>query len=194
MPAGKGLTRTKILEASKALIDADGPAAFTMRALSKRLGVAPMALYNHFHDRDAILDAVADSVFARLREQAETTAPGRATWKRQLKRLMLSTQQMADRHPHIFRIACTRPNKPPAVDALSLDAIRILEAAGLTARQAATAFHTFLILLQGYPFWQEDMQQHNAPMAVPGWTTGRQFEAILDWLLASIEATAKKRG
>jgi AcrR family transcriptional regulator len=189
----KGLTKAKILEAAATLVDGGGPAALTMRALSARLAVAPMALYNHFRDRDAILDALADSVFARLREQArEASARSKTNWKRQLKRLILSTQQLADQHPHLFRVAFTRPDKPPSAFALTVDAIDTLRRAGLSARQAGTAYHAFVILLQGYPFWQEGTERHGASMAVPGWTTQRQFEAIVDWLLACVAATAAK--
>ncbi len=192
----KGLTKAKILEASQTLVDAGGPAALTMRALSASLGVAPMALYNHFQDRDAILDALADSVFARLHEQAmeaSARAKGGTNWKRQLKMLLTSAQTLADEHPHIFRVAFSRPNKPPSAVALIVDATRLLQQAGLTERQAGTAYHAFVILLQGYPFWQDGMEQHCTPMAVPGWTTQRQFEAIIDWLLTCVATTSKTK-
>ena len=198
----KGLTKAKILEESQALIDGGGAPALTMRSLGARLGVAPMAFYNHFHDRDAILDALADSVFARLREQAaEAGRRSRSgtNWKRRLKTLLLSAQQFAAQHPHVFRVAFTRPNKPSSAFALTDDSIRILEQAGLNQAQALTVFHTFVILLQGYPFWQEGMSLHGGnappefclPQAPKGWTAERQFAAIIDWLLHSVETMAQ---
>ena len=48
-----------MLEEAFELVDAEGIDALTMRALGARLGVAPMAIYNHFQDRDAIIDALA---------------------------------------------------------------------------------------------------------------------------------------
>jgi AcrR family transcriptional regulator len=39
-------------------------AALTLRGLAKRLGVGPMSLYTHFSSRDALINGVADHVFA----------------------------------------------------------------------------------------------------------------------------------
>ena len=56
------LSRERIVTAALALIDADGLGAFSTRRLAAALGVQGPSLYHHFANRDAILDAVADSV------------------------------------------------------------------------------------------------------------------------------------
>lgn len=49
------------------IADADGLPALSMRRLAKELGVTPMALYWHFADRDALLDAMAEQVTSDAR-------------------------------------------------------------------------------------------------------------------------------
>lgn len=206
----KGLTKAKILNEASTLLDQGGPSALTMRALAMRLGVAPMAVYNHFEDRDAILDAIAERVFEQLLQSATAAtraARGGAHWQRKLKKMVISAQQLAAQHPHIFRLSMSRPNKPASAFALAADAIRLLEQAGLSNAQALTAYHSFVILLQGYPFWREGLEQHGAGQApgaagdpclpntlLPvGWTQDRLFEAIVDWQLSCVADVARTR-
>jgi len=200
----KGLTKAKILEEARVLVDTGDARALTMRALAARLSVAPMALYNHFHDRDAILDAMADSVFQSLRAQtaeASTAARRRSPWQKRLKIVVMSTQQLATRHPEIFRIAMTRPNKPASAFMLAAEITGMLEEVGLSHGQALTVYHAFVILLQGYPFWREGLEQHErsggteqvcAPYGLlpAKWTAERQFEAVVDWLLGCVAEMA----
>ena len=212
MVVRKGLTQAKIVEEARALVDTGGLAALTMRALAQRLGVAAMAVYNHFHDRDAILDAIADDVFERLRQEATKagkTGQASSHWRTGVKSVLMSAQQLAAQHPDIFRLALTRPNKPASAFTLTTETLEILEGAGLTKVQALTAYHSFVILLQGYPFWREGFERHGTQIAEaidrpaelcasgallpPGWTVERQFEAIVDWLLDCVTEMGRQR-
>jgi len=204
----KGLTKAKILDEARVLVDTGDIQALTMRALAARLGVAPMALYNHFHDRDAILDALADSVFESLRERAaaaKTAARRGSPWQKRLKAVVMSTQQLATQHPRIFRIALTRPYKPASAFTLAAEIITMLEEAGLSRNQAFTVYHAFVILVQGYPFWREGLEQHEmsgeaAEVCAPygllpaKCTAERQFEAVVDWLLGCVAEMTAGRG
>src|SRR5215218_593710 len=60
------LTPQGILDAAEAIAAADGFGALSMRAVAARLGAAPMALYNHFATRDALVDALLDRVLHRF--------------------------------------------------------------------------------------------------------------------------------
>jgi AcrR family transcriptional regulator len=195
----KGLTPEKILDESSAMLDAGGPAALTMRGLARRLNVAAMAIYNHFQDRDAILDALADRVFADLSRQnavKRRTSRKQPWWKEHLRSILLGAQEVASRHPHIYRLAMTRPNKPAAALQLSVEALTTLRSAGLTETQATTVYHTFVILLHGFPFWREGFEREMGE-CVPGVPTAKgrkpevlsqkQFMASVEWLLNSIE-------
>jgi len=56
-------TRTRIVEAADALLDAGGRDAVTTRAVSAAAGVQPPTIYRLFGDMDGLLDAVAAAGF-----------------------------------------------------------------------------------------------------------------------------------
>jgi AcrR family transcriptional regulator len=189
----KGLTPAKVLDESFAIVDADGPAALTMRGLARRLDVAPMAIYNHYQDRESILDALAERVFAELaREHQTPPAQSRQKWKRRLRAMVFSAHRLAGLHPHIYRLAMTRPNKPASAFVLMAEAMKALREAGLNENQATTVYHTFIILLHGFPFWREGFERYCAELT-PGGTSSpealaeKQFAASVDWLLSGVE-------
>jgi AcrR family transcriptional regulator len=185
----KGLTPERILAESFAMVDAGGPAALTMRALAKRLDVAAMAIYNHYRDRDAILDALAEQMFAQLPRAA---AGGRKGWKTRLRSILQAAQEFASRHPHVYRLAMTRPNKPSSAFQLTEEAISVLREAGLSEKQSLTVYHTFVILLHGFPFWREGYEQHaDCTPLDSALTAEQQFAASVEWLLQAVAVVAK---
>jgi AcrR family transcriptional regulator len=50
------------------LIESDGPDAFSLREVARRVGVSPNAAYRHFSDRDALIRAISERGFATLLE------------------------------------------------------------------------------------------------------------------------------
>jgi AcrR family transcriptional regulator len=62
----KDTLRSRILEAAKEIISEEGHDALTIRKIGTRIEYSPMALYNHFKDKRAILLALAHDVFLRL--------------------------------------------------------------------------------------------------------------------------------
>ena len=67
--------------AAVALADRRGLGALTMRALARELGTAPKTLYHHVEDKDDILDAIVDSVFAEI-----DLPPAGGDWRVALRR------------------------------------------------------------------------------------------------------------
>lgn len=58
----------QVLRAAAAILDADGPDGFTVRAIARRANVAPMAIYNHFEGVNGLLEALWVEGFERLRD------------------------------------------------------------------------------------------------------------------------------
>jgi AcrR family transcriptional regulator len=56
----------ELVAAAGEILDAEGLAAVTMRAVGERAGVSAMAIYRHFADRDELIQAVVDQAFADL--------------------------------------------------------------------------------------------------------------------------------
>jgi AcrR family transcriptional regulator len=68
-PYHHGNLRRALLDEALATIRADGVEGLTLREIGARVGVSRTALYRHFADKRALLDAVATEGFRTLRQQ-----------------------------------------------------------------------------------------------------------------------------
>jgi len=62
------MTRDRILSAAKFVLDREGIPGLTIRKVATRAGVSPMALYRHFADKDALLNALVEDGLAAWEE------------------------------------------------------------------------------------------------------------------------------
>jgi AcrR family transcriptional regulator len=62
-------TALRIAEVAREILERDGASAVSMRRVADAVGITPMAIYRHYPNRDAMLDAVADVVSAELAER-----------------------------------------------------------------------------------------------------------------------------
>lgn len=65
-PKKAGLSRDAILQQALLLADMGGIEALSMRKLADALGVKAMSLYNHFANKDAILDGLVEAVIDEI--------------------------------------------------------------------------------------------------------------------------------
>ena len=59
-------TREKIDAAARRLLDEEGASAVTMRRVAEPIGITPMAIYRHYPNRAALLNALVDAGFSEL--------------------------------------------------------------------------------------------------------------------------------
>jgi AcrR family transcriptional regulator len=64
-------TRQRIARAARALLDAEGAGAVTMRRVAAAADITAMAVYRHYADRDALLNALANEGFEKLTEMLD---------------------------------------------------------------------------------------------------------------------------
>lgn len=69
-----GDLRRTLVEAAEGLLEERGAGGLSLREVAKRAGVSHAAPYRHFHDKAALLDAIAQAGFERLSERV------RAAW------------------------------------------------------------------------------------------------------------------
>src|SRR3954451_12622135 len=62
--AGRHKTRANIVERAAQLLREQGASAVTTRAVAQAAGMQAPTIYRFFEDKDALLDAVAEHVFA----------------------------------------------------------------------------------------------------------------------------------
>jgi AcrR family transcriptional regulator len=71
-----GDLRRALLDAGLALIKEHGPLGVTLREAARRAGVTHAAPYRHFTDKEALLAALAEEGFTRLRAELEEAITG----------------------------------------------------------------------------------------------------------------------
>ena len=58
------MSRDRIFAAAKAVLDREGLPGLTVRKVADHAGLSPMAMYRHFADKDALLNALMDDGLA----------------------------------------------------------------------------------------------------------------------------------
>ena len=103
--------------------DARGIEQVSMRKLAADLAVTPMALYWHFANRDALLDAMAEHVVGQLVWKDDPGAP----WQERLRAVLTAILGVFQEHPWLGPLARHRivpaPNFLHALEVL-LDTVR----------------------------------------------------------------------
>lgn len=113
MAVREPLNREKILDAALAIADEEGLSGLSMRRLAKALGVEAMALYNHVANKTAILDGLADRVFAEV-ELPDPALP----WPERVRALATGTHAALGRHPVVPMALVTDQSNPTTLAAL----------------------------------------------------------------------------
>lgn len=180
------LRQANVVDGALRFLDAEGLDGLTMRKLGAALNVQGGALYRHFPNKEALLDAVAD----KLMEGVGAPLPD-LSWRDQIYVLgdRLRAALLAHRDGARL-VADTHATGPNAVTASDL-AVNVLCAAGLAPAQAgALAFALFYYVL-GHTL-EEQAQVH--PSAGEYWRSRRdqlgievspQYAAAIDSLAAT---------
>lgn len=64
-------TGARIFSAARALFDQDGADGVSMRRIADKVGITPMAIYRHYPDKDALLNALMLDGFASWEARVE---------------------------------------------------------------------------------------------------------------------------
>jgi AcrR family transcriptional regulator len=91
----------EIVGAARAILDAEGLDALTMRRIAERLGIRAPSLYKHFPDKQTLTAAIISDAFE---EQAESFERAVAGSDDPLAALAASYRAFALAHPHLYRL------------------------------------------------------------------------------------------
>ncbi|HEX3734637.1 MAG TPA: TetR-like C-terminal domain-containing protein [Solirubrobacterales bacterium] len=109
-----GDLRAACLGAALELLEEEGEAALSLRAVARRAGVSPAAPYRHYEDREAVVSAVAAVGYRELAERLAAAHPAPST-PEQLAGVAVAYVQFALERPAMFRIMfgepCDRDNE-----------------------------------------------------------------------------------
>jgi AcrR family transcriptional regulator len=109
-------TSERIARAARRLLDKEGVEAVTMRRVAAAVDITAMAVYRHYADRKALLNALADEGFRELAERlaAERVAgnvrPSR-TLEARLTRVLDVNLSFALENPQLFELMFLTPRE-----------------------------------------------------------------------------------
>jgi AcrR family transcriptional regulator len=110
------LDRGTVVAEAIALADEGGLAAVSMRALSARLGVVPMALYKHVADREDLVGGMIDAIVQSY------PAPIGDGWRARVRSRVLGARDEQAQHPWI-RSAIDEATHPTLIVLAYMDAV-----------------------------------------------------------------------
>ena len=100
-------TRNRLFAAAKEIYERDGLDALSIRAVGRQAGLSAMAIYRHFPDKGALIDALMDDGFAAWERIVDNIDCDDAiVW---LKRAMANYAEFALSDPHRFDAAFLLP-------------------------------------------------------------------------------------
>jgi TetR/AcrR family tetracycline transcriptional repressor len=134
------LSREILAAGALSLADREGLEAVTIRRLATDNSVTPMALYWHFKDKDAVLDGIAEQIYASvvLPEEIE------GAWDDQLRAVLEAVLAAIRPHPLAAELLAPRVMKSGAGLVLAERVIGMLRRTGFSS-QDATQTASFLL-------------------------------------------------
>jgi len=183
MPRGPGqragLTRAAVLDTAQALLAEEGLDALTMRALARRLGVAPNALYSHVPGKTELVDALLDDRLS-LVAAPEPDAPDPVA---ALAALMTASYEVLLARPDLLPLYLARQgSRGPNAVRLGVATDALLARLGLAAEAIPSARRALIVhAIGGAAFAGGD-----GP--VPAELARADFTRSLGWLLDGIAA------
>jgi AcrR family transcriptional regulator len=171
-----------VVAAARELVADQGADALSMRALARRLGVAPNALYSHIAGRTDLVDQLLDDLLAGVR----TPRPG-ADPEAGIETIMTSTYRTLTAHPELVPLYLQRQGaRGPNAVALGEVLDALLAQAGVD--EVADARRALIVHAIGFAaFAGSDVLPADMPVTA--------FTKSLRWLLAGMtKAPTPQRG
>jgi TetR/AcrR family transcriptional regulator, tetracycline repressor protein len=196
-------SRETIVAAVAEMLLTDPTAPFTIARAAEAVGAKPMSLYRHFADRDDLVAAVAQHLFA----ETKVPLPEGASWQDEVAAWMISVYRMAGRVPQLVQLMASGESAGWLVDSAYLAGVferngvrddrRVTEAVYWVA---TTTMGHALIYAAGQHHLNVDRHQENldwlseedaARMArlLPHFEALRDtgFERVVEWTIAGLE-------
>jgi AcrR family transcriptional regulator len=193
------------------LADEGGIESLSMRNVAQELGVYPMALYNHFANKDDLLDAMVDVTYAEIDISA-----GGSEWKAAMRQQASSIREVLARHRWALGVIQSRVHPGPGNMRYHDTVIRALRQAGFSVEMAVHAFTVLDSFIFGfalqeqtlpfegtdqvgelateilsqfpaddYPYLAETVAEH---VGKPGYDFASEFDFGLDLILTGLDS------
>ena len=117
-----GDLRAACLRAARELLEEDGSAGLSLRAVARRAGVSAAAPYRHYADRDALVSAVAAEGYRELAGLLTAAHPAPST-PDELADVAVVYVRFALDHPALFRAMFAEPCDPTSEERVAATAV-----------------------------------------------------------------------
>ena len=104
-----GLTKRRVVDEAVRLADREGVGGLSMRRLAGALGAGAMSLYHYVANKEELLDAMIDVVFAEIELPPEGT-----DWQSAMRHRAISARGVFARHPWAIGLMESRTSPGPA--------------------------------------------------------------------------------
>jgi hypothetical protein len=126
-PHSKSLNRSEYVRVAMEFVEEQGLAQLTMRALGEKLGVDPTAVYRHFSNKDALIEAMLDQLIA----QSAAIEPAGDSPRDRILSTALDLRAIFHAHPQLSTAFATSSGAYPSGLTLTKRLITELRAIGL---------------------------------------------------------------
>lgn len=162
MPRPRSLTAAQVAAAALVVLDRDGAAALSMRAVAVELGTSAMALYRYVDGRTHLERQVVEHVLATV----ELDLPARLTWTERVVVLMERMRSAVADHPAALPLFIAHRHAVPASLRWIETMLGVLTEAGFTGEERVVAQRALVSYLLGAL-----QLEHLGPLPGTGTTT-----------------------
>ena len=103
-PYHHGDLRRALIDAARALLEREGAAALSLRAVAREAGVSPAAPYHHFKDKSELLQAVADEGWQAMSISLGVAARDAPPGQDRLAWVLVAYVVFAREQPTLYRL------------------------------------------------------------------------------------------
>ncbi len=146
-PTRAALSRELIARTALGLTDEGSLASLSMRKLGNELGVEAMSLYHYIDNKDDLLDAVLDSLYAEVQLPVDVPAED---WETAIRLGLSSFHDVLVRHPAALELFSSRPAKSEVALQVLLWAYSRFQSVGLDVAQSVHALHFGVSFVMGH--------------------------------------------
>jgi AcrR family transcriptional regulator len=186
-------THSQLQAAALELVDREGLAGLSMRALAGELGTGAMTLYNYVSQREDIDLLVVEAVIG----EARWPLAGYAQWQDEVRAIATGLWQAVRAHPHAIPLILTRRSRSPAVFEVSEALLRALARSGRSGQALLVAFRAVSGLITGLaqselagPLAQQATESAELTIARFRALPPDRFAHLIDIANAAVDSTA----
>ncbi|MEU5023367.1 TetR/AcrR family transcriptional regulator [Streptomyces milbemycinicus] len=146
MPRPRSLTHDQLASAALAVIDRDGLAGLSMRAVAKELGMSTMGLYRYVDEREELERLVVEFVLGAVDTEPP---PPEAPWGERIEIMVRRLRDTLSAHPAVVPLTVAHRHRSPGVLRWSETVLAILIEAGFEGERRVVALRSLLAYVIG---------------------------------------------